>query len=230
MNVIAIIPVHGRLPLLKLTIERLYLKNNINHVICIGEIENKKTCNDAGAEFIEHPNLPIGKKLNVGFKRAEELKPDAVSFVGSSDWLCDKWFDIIAPLTVKYELIGKREFNMVHISDKYHLSLWPGYPAGSIREKEPIGIGRVCSASFLDKVKWMPFNDNLNNSLDYSMIISLQKVSGTCFIYNSPEIQSLSISCDRWSNMHNFFYLSKGLTFQYPEEWLKMWFPEIFAL
>lgn len=230
MKIIAVIPVHGRLPLLKLTVERLYNKNNIHHVICVGEKENRKTCNDAGAEFIEHPNLPIGKKLNVGFQRAEELKPDAVSFVGSSDWLSDLWFDIIAPYIEKYEIIGKREFNMVHIDSSIHHSLWPGYPFGSVRQNEPIGIGRLCSASFMDKVKWTPFVDGLNNSLDYSMILSMQKVGGTCFIFNSPEIQSLSISCDKWSNMHNFIRLSNGVQFTYPERWLSMWFPEIFEL
>lgn len=223
-------PVHGRLPLLKITIERLYLKNNINHVICVGELENKRTCNNAGAEFIEYPNLPIGRKLNAGFQRAGELKCDAVSFVGSSDWLCDSWYQIIAPMTEQYEIVGKREFNMCHINDSIHLSIWPGYPAGSVREKEPIGIGRVCSAAFMDRVRWMPFTDTLNNSLDYSMMLSMQKIGGTCFIYNSPEIQSLSISCEKWSNMHNFYVLSKGLTFKEPELWLRMWFPEIFIL
>lgn len=230
MKIIAIIPVHGRLPLLKLTIERLYFKNKIHHVICIGEEENKKTCNDAGAEFIVHPNKPIGKKLNVGFLRAKELKPDAVSFVGSSDWLCDTWFDITGPLAEKYEIIGKRDFNMAHINESIHVSVWPGYPLGSCREREPIGIGRVCSASFMDKVEWMPFEDHLNNSLDYSMMLAMQKHNGTCFIYNSPEIQSLSISCEKWTNMHKFEKLSNGLVLRMPEVWLQMWFPEIFIL
>lgn len=231
MQIIAVIPVHGRLPLLKLTIERLYQKNNIHHVICVGELDNKKTCTGAGAEFIEHPNLPIGRKLNIGFQRAKELHSEAVTFVGSSDWLCDTWFDITGPLALKYEIVGKREFNMAHIFPSgIALSIWPGYPIGSQREKEPIGIGRVCSISFMEKVDWTPFADNLNCSLDYSMMINMQKIGGTCYIYNSPEIQSLSISCDKWNNMHNFLSLSKGLTFKEPNKWLEMWFPEIFKI
>jgi len=231
MKVIAVIPVHGRLPLLKLTIERLYLKNKIDHVICVGEKDNMETCIKAGAEFIKHPNKPIGKKINKGFLRAKQLQPDAVSFVGSSDWLSDNWFDLTVPFTEKYDIIGKRQFNMVH-KDKYlTVAEWQGYHHGSGRERELIGIGRVCSASFLEKIKWMPVDDNLNNSLDYAMVRKLGQVRGTTFEYSSEAIQSLSVSCNLWGNMHSFnSLLIHSVINMDPEEWLRNWFPEIFSL
>jgi hypothetical protein len=228
MKVIVVIPVHGRLPLLKLTIERLYLKNKVSHVICVGERANEKTCTDAGAEFIQHPNKPIGRKLNKGFQRAKELKPDAVSFVGSSDWLSDNWFDVTLPYTEKYHIVGKRSFNMVHVTDHVIVAEWLGYPFGSGRVEELIGIGRVCSSEFLDNCNWKPFDDALNNSLDWSMWSKLKKIQDAkeC---DYPNIQSLSISCDKWSNMHNFNgLLLKSIVNPHSETWLNKWFPEIY--
>jgi hypothetical protein len=47
--------------------------------------------------------------------------------------------------------------------------------------------------------------------------------------YNS--IQSLSVSCDKWGNMHSFFgLLQYSIINPEPVEWLNEWFPEIFEL
>lgn len=232
MKIIAVIPVHGRLPLLKLTIQRLLLKNKIYKIICLGETEEEAfCCESVGAKFVWHKNSPLGRKLNTGFRIAKDYNPDAVSFIGSSDWLCDEWFNILTTYIDKYDLCGKRDFIMVHINKKIEVLYWPGYPVGSGREYEPIGIGRILSASVLDKLDWQPFDDSLNCSLDYSMIFSLMQIKGNCYINNSPELQSLSVSCDKWSNLHSFEKEKKnGIIFEKPEIWLKMWFPEIFEL
>jgi hypothetical protein len=227
MKTLAVIPVHGRLPLLKVTIQRLYDKNKVDHVICVGETEDEKTiCLKSGAEFITHKNKPLGRKWNAGFLKAKEYNPDAVVYVGSSDWLSDNWIPVLFPLVEKYELIGKKDYNMLHISNDFKLGHWKQYPLGSGREDEPIGIGRLLSNRFLNIVDWQPFDDYLNKSMDYSMMFKLRN-KGTCYIYNSPEIQSLSISCDKWSNMHTSDLQQPNvIKFSHPEMWLKIWFPE----
>ena len=88
------IPVHGRLPLLRLTIQRLLTRNKAHAVLCLGDSpEEEKACSDAGARFIYHVNKPIARKLNTGFQIAAEYDPDAVMYVSSSDWLSDNWLD-----------------------------------------------------------------------------------------------------------------------------------------
>jgi hypothetical protein len=235
MKVVAVIPVHGRLPLLQFTIQRLILKNKVHKVICLGDCEDEAVCcEQAGAQFIWHKNKPIGRKLNAGFRIAKDYNPDAVSFIGSSDWLCDEWFNICEPF-LEFDLMGKFDSNMAHISNgSITVIHWTGYKTGTGREIEPIGIGRILTSKVLERLNWQPFDDYLNNSLDYSMYLTLRALKnpvGSCYIYNSPELQSLSVSCDNWSNMHSFTKESNdSILYQKPGTWLKMWFPEIFEL
>jgi len=97
-RVVAVIPVHERLELLPLTITRLYKKNGLDRVICVGDGRKEKAiCMEAGAMWVTHQNKPLGAKWNYGYQAARELKPDAVVFVGSSDWICDDWIQIMRP-------------------------------------------------------------------------------------------------------------------------------------
>jgi hypothetical protein len=231
MKSLAVIPVHGRLSLLKITIQRLFYKNNVDHIICVGDTdEEKQLCQRAGAEFITFPNKPLGKKWNAGFLRAKDYNPDVVVYVGSADWLSDNWVPVMMSALSTHSIIGKQDYNMLHYSSGRTVAFWPGYPLGSGRELEPIGIGRLLSNDFLDKVEWQPFDDYLNKSMDYSMMFKLMKIGGSCFLFNSPEIQSLSVSCDKWSNMHNSDFNSGVIRFRQPDTWLSRWFPEALTL
>ena len=230
---IAVIPVHGRLPLLKVTINRLYEKNKIDKVICIGNKKEQQICEDSGAEFHIYSNNPLGKKWNYGFRIAKEYSPDAVLYVGSSDWLSNNWLPVLIPFIERgYAIAGKFDYNLLHISDRMNLTWFPHYPKGSGRENELIGIGRLLSREFLDAIDWMPFDDYLNKSMDYSMWIklgNLQKKGMKLLPYahNLHEIQSLSVSCDLWTNLHN----SNGtIPLSQSEGWLKIWFPEALKL
>ena len=164
---VAVIPVHERHSLLRVTIKRLYEKNGVDHVICIGENSNREVCQNAGAEFVEHPNLPLGRKWNAGFRVARQYRPDCVVYVGSSDWLSDNWLSVMYPLSLMYAVVGKLDFNMLHIGSGLKVGFWPRYPVGTGRENELIGIGRLISREFLDLIAWEPFDDELNKSMDW---------------------------------------------------------------
>lgn len=237
MVTVAVIPVHGRLPLLKITLQRLYNKNGVGHIICIGETEEERqVCNSQGCEFLKHQNKPLGKKWNAGFMKAKEHKPDAVVYVGSSDWLSDNWLPVLLPFIKEgYFMIGKPDVNLLHIGKEMKIAWWPHYSLGTGRENELIGAGRILSSEFLDRIDWQPFDDYLNNSMDFSMwkkLANLQKDGVTpVACYNLHEIQSLAISCDKWNNMHsNDYDLPNVIPFAQPEMWLKKWFPEALKL
>lgn len=232
LKTIAVIPVHGRLPLVSVTIDRLYNKNGINHVICVGSTEEEQSvCTSAGAEFLNYPNKPLGRKWNHGFKKAQEYKPDFVVYVGSSDWISDNWLPVMTHLAKDFAIVGKPDFNILHINKGFKLGNWPGYPSGSGREFEPIGGGRMLNAGWLDSIGWKPFDNYLNGSMDYSMMKKLDPKKDLVMVFNSPEIQIMAISCERWSNMHFRDFDSGGvIKFRNPEEWLKIWFPEALNL
>lgn len=201
-NVVSVIAAHGRLPLLKHTIQRLINKNSC-HVIVVGSENEKQTSLDAGAIFIEHENKPLGKKWNAGFRYASTMDVDGVLFMGSSDWVSDNWLDVTTPYLSDFDLIGKPDFYMADLGRTVRSCFWLGYGPGQ-REHEPIGIGRLVSARILNEFNWQPFVDGANHSMDWSMYQRVLANGGECKMITGPNIKSLSISTDQWDNMHKF--------------------------
>ena len=203
-KVVACIPVFGRLPLLKHTIERLYKKNGVFKLICVGDgHEERKICESLGAEWVQHSNKPLGKKWNHAFMAAEKHNPDACLFVGSSDWLSDTWIDEMIPYMDDFDLVGTNGCYFMHIGNyETKVCFWPGYINN--RKGESIGIGRMISARVLKKLQWKPFDDHLFNSLDGSMQKRVIKVAGNIHSTDSLKAKSVSISTDCWVNKHVF--------------------------
>jgi hypothetical protein len=206
MKVVAVIPVFGRLPLLKYTIQRLYEKNKVDLVICIGQTPTEeKLCKRMDAVFFRHPNTPLGMKWNYGFRKARDYQADAALFVGSSDWLSDNWLEVLAPRLKDCALVGTPDFHLLDISKRtgtFRACYWAGYQ--DQRKGEPIGIGRLISAEVLEKIGWSPFEDRKHNSMDYQMMKKVMGVGGKVSNYVGKEIKSLSLSCDQWDNKHKF--------------------------
>lgn len=200
-DVIAVIPVFGRGPLVKYTIERLYKKNRVRKVICIGHLpEDRKICEEVGAEWVQHSNKPLGQKWNAGFLAAKKYNPKACLFVGSSDWLSDNWLDVMMP---KLDgLLGTLGCYFLDLGRTERLCHWPGYKGR--REGETIGIGRIISREVLDEMQWKPFNDMLYRSLDSSMQQSVNKIAGITQAIDTKEAFSMSISTNQWGNLHRF--------------------------
>jgi hypothetical protein len=213
IKVIAVIPVFGRNPLVKLTIERLLKANGCAAVVCAGSgRKDKETCETAGAIWVEHPNEPLGRKWNAAFFKARELGADAVLFVGSSDWVSKNWISKSLPHLNDYGMTGTPGCHFIDFRvDETRLVYWPGYEHGTPKSNrakerfgEPIGIGRMLSAKCLDAINWKPFDSSQDRSLDWTMY---QKVLAAGFkvkLINDDTMHALSISCDAWSNKHKF--------------------------
>lgn len=227
-KVVACIPVFGRLPLLHHTITRLLKKNHVDHVICVGGNEERYTCEKAGAHFILHQNKPLGKKWNTAFQEAKQFKPDACLFVGSSDFISDNWVPTLIKHTDKHDLIGLPGCYFVDISPIcYRLLYWSGYVGR--RAGESIGIGRLITSRFLSKIDWKPFDDHIDNSLDFSMYRRV--MAENRLLVDTKEVCSLSISTSFWQNKHDFYQHWNGQLksdiIENPEHWLKDNFPEV---
>lgn len=204
-KVVAVIPVHGRLPLLKHTVERLYKKNGVHKVICVGHGHlERKLVESLGAVWVQHSNKPLGKKWNAGFIEARKYSPEACLFVGSSDWLSDNWLPENMPLLNNFDMVGTAGCYFMHVGiSDFKVCYWPGYV--NSRRGESIGIGRLLSSKVLDMMHWQPFNDELDRSLDNSMQQRVTGLAGKIQLIDNSKIKSLSISTDRWINKHRFF-------------------------
>lgn len=232
-DVIAIIPVKGRKPLVKHTIERLLKKNEVSKVICVVDSnEDHHVCKAAGAEAIPHFEKTLGAKWNIGFMKAKEYSPDACLFVGSSDWISDNWIEYCEPYIGEYDMVGKPDFTLLDYGKEFRVCHWAGY-TDPRRKGEPIGIGRLLSRRILDLMDWQPMDPKLDSSLDYSMWQKVLNMGGKVGLLTTDDIKSLSLSTDAWVNKHRF---EDHWTGKLPskkieaEPFLKKYFPEAYQL
>jgi hypothetical protein len=153
--------------------------------------------------------------------------------MGSSDFVSDNWLYILYPLLEKYDIIGTRGCHFADIGQVNRLVYWPGYEGR--RYGESIGIGRIISRSVLDKLHFKPFEDRLEQSLDYSMQQRCRSVAARIFTLETENVKSLSISTDQWSNMHRFsdhwgdetgHQLLPSKRIKNADEWIQQNFPE----
>lgn len=63
-------------------------------MLIVADDENLDVAREHGAETLEHPNSPLGKKCSAGLKAAAEIA-DYVCWVGSDDWIHP---DVFKPL------------------------------------------------------------------------------------------------------------------------------------
>src|SRR5688572_13071853 len=237
-RVVAAIAVHGRLPLLEQTITRLYKKNGCVKVVCSGDgAAEKELCTSLGAVWTPRRNKPLGTKWNSAFEVAKDYHPDAVVFVGSSDWLSDDWFTIMRPYVEQYGFAGVPGCYLADLSERVRLCHWAGY-AGYRPERanESIGIGRMLSRRLLQAMDWKPFKPILDNSLDRSMKDNAKKYGFTDYMVSDSRLKALSISTNQWINKHQFeMHWSvngrlKSERIIPPHQFLSSNFPEVYQI
>ena len=201
-KVVAVVPVHGRLPLLPLTIRRLIEKNKVE-VVCVGDgLSEKAICIESGAHWVQCKNQPLGRKWNAGFAAAKELKPDACLYVGSSDWLSDSWVTLMKPHLNQHGLVGVPGCYFMDVDKKIRLVNWKGYRGP--RADESIGIGRMLSAKVLDGIGWEPFDRLKDSSLDRSMKDNCRNAGVNEFMVKDERLKAVSLSTPLWQNKHVF--------------------------
>lgn len=203
MKIVAPIPVFGRHTLVKLTASRLKIQGIVP--ILIGhEQETKQIAKDLDVEFCAASNNPLGQKWNKGFQAAKKYNPDAVIFMGSSDWCSQEYINIVSE-NLHYPLIGMLGCHFIDVADKIRLVHWDGYAQGN-RKNEPIGIGRVLNRDLLNKISFTPFDNHLNAGLDWSMYQKVLRLRlEIAVIPNDPmDVRLMSISTNQWINKHKF--------------------------
>jgi hypothetical protein len=202
-------------------------------VICIGDgLKEKAICLEAGSEWVSHQNKPLGAKWNKGFLAAKEYNPDAVLYVGSSDWLSDNWITTMKPYLDSHEMVGVPGMHLLDIGTKLRLCNWHGYQGE--RKNETIGIGRMLSKKLLDKIGWKPFDDTKDNSMDRCMKDKAKVVGVDDYFVIDDTIKALSLSTNKWINKHVFTHHwanimpSEKINDLDSEQFLVRYFPEAF--
>jgi glycosyltransferase involved in cell wall biosynthesis len=237
MKVVACIPVYGRRRVLSRTITRLYKKNKIFKVICVGDdIRDKTIAEQFGAEWVEAPNSPLGHKWNEAFKAAEKHNPDACLYIGSDDWLQDDWFDVTTPYLEEYDMVGTPDFTMCDIGEHdRRVAYCGGYPETSERYMELVGGGRMLSRRLLEGMNWMPFEESWDMSMDYAMTQHAKRLGAKVLCLPHHTLVVLALSGNKWVTKHNYDQLVDVYKCsEYDSDTATMFledkFPEVFSL
>lgn len=200
MKTAAIIPVRGRISLLAWTVSRLKDLNDIDHVILVGhEDEAYDLAKMMDVDWVHHPNFPLGMKYNAGWEYAwKKYNADYYMMMGSSDWFSPNWVDVMVSDMGKADFVVKR--------DKYYLNMGR-YGNRMVYWKNKGGYassGMIVGKRMMDMLNGRPFNDVMDNDLDWSIVDNIKSVKGKMSICDNKEAKSLSISYHKWSNAYSF--------------------------
>lgn len=129
-------------------------------LVCIvagsGDPEHERLAAAAGAEYIDVPNTPLGRKWNMGLGLAKGFHPDAVLIMGSDDFFCERTAQIMGAIARSgnpYTGLGDFYF---YDAPTERLGYFAGYqnPRKPHRHGEPSGSGRLIPADYLRRLGW----------------------------------------------------------------------------
>lgn len=228
---IAVIPVNSRHAILPHTIRRLYDRNGVWKVICVGDSEQDKAlCEDMGAFWIHCENYPLSKKWNRGMFAASMYEPDYYMTIGSSDWISDNWLHEAYKAIKGHHMTARKDLYLLDNGREGHkrLAYWSGHEGQ--RKDEPSWVGRLLSAELMERLNYAPFDTSLNTTLDHNMHMRIQYVGGKVAHLNSDTV-SLTISDSRYPKKHNFEdhwngRIESELIEYGISDWCRTWFPE----
>lgn len=142
-------------------------KYDVDLVAAVSEAPDEELCKREGWRHVLVPNLPLGRKHNAAMAACKGA--DAVVVVGSDNWLCDRFFDVMG------ERLESGGVDLLGVLDVYAVCSysaraihWGGY-TGRRREGDSIGVGRVLTARTLEMTHWRPWDAKVSSGLDASM-------------------------------------------------------------
>jgi len=121
---------------------------------------------------IDHPNFPLGEKLNAGIKEAMRIGCTHVLLLGSDDFISDSLaeFYVRQAKESRFQMVGFLDCFFYDTKSKA-FTYWSGYTGE--REGELIGAGKMISRDILDLCNGNLFVSAQNRSMDASMSIQM---------------------------------------------------------
>ena len=226
MKIIAIVPVMGRLDIIRKTIPRLI--RQVDKVIVAGHTNEEALICD-GADFYTCPNdMKTGTKWQFCAEKAREYSPDAILIMGSGGMITDDWCERIYPELEEFDMTGSGGIYFLDYQpNSKRMFYWPGYRGG--RSREPIGMGRLISSRFLDKINWQIFDRNINKGLDFSTMRIININGGKVNASRFDIIPVLRISSYKYRQHDSYDRLlrhPKAVNIEDIDKFLQTYFPD----
>jgi len=126
-------------------------------IVVVGSEGRKSERLARGLTYIEVSNNLLDRKYDEGFLHCKQFNPDAVTLVGSDDFITQNYFEwALDHLDRGTHYVGLKDFFLTDIRSK-QIYYWEGYPDDSPQGGNSIGAGRIYSRHLLEKINWMPF-------------------------------------------------------------------------
>ena len=195
MKVVILTAVWKRPELFKIFLDGIkrVRKNTEHEVILVTVGSEKKSFSN---NHIEHNNFPLSHKWQSGLNHVRTLNPDYVLMLGSDDFICSNLLGVYTKEMDKgTDLIGLLDcyFLDARVNSLTH---WLGYR--NHRRGESIGMARMLSSKFLDKLDWQMWVKPINKGLDSEMMRNIRSVkhSEAMFKCKDENIMALDVKTD----------------------------------
>lgn len=115
--------------------------------------------------YLEHENLPLGRKANARLMFCKQFNPDYIMFLGSDDIIC-------SGLMAEYIKEMRNNTEIIEVMDLYYYDLiskkaayCEGYTTGR-RKGEPLAVARCISKTVADVLGWKLWDNSRRISPD----------------------------------------------------------------
>lgn len=181
-----------------------YKKLGIDVIVVGSEGQtSKKLAESFGFVYIEHPNQPLGSKMNSTITEALKRGYTHVICVGSDDLLSQELIDEYVKLIKKgYHFIGVTDFYFYDI-ESGKAAYWGGYRE-LYRKNHTVGAGRVLSRKLIESWNGVVWDNSHPQHLDTSMQKNLSKSEYPKFIFSLKEKGLMAVDIKSDVNMTPF--------------------------
>lgn len=248
MKITAVIPVRGRVPLVKRTVRRLR-DMGVTVVAAVSTWDDMRAIETMCEKCEMVSRMALGRKWDIIYEMAKETKPDVVMHLGSDDWFTENWVDDLTGWLNNYDIVGVGDYHFAHWN--FHITRgWDGYPLAAAnrdvsvvywggydlekaphRKDEPIGGGRLIRAEMLDMIDWHPFDKNSVKNLDFEMMNKLRDAGAATMVVKKDSLKAMSITTNLWPCKNGFNKMvSNNDTKMLDVQFLKEHFPEAYEI
>lgn len=169
---------------------------------------SRKVCEELGCEYIEHPNEPLGSKMNRRIDYfLENTDYTHLLLVGSDDFIDKVVLDKI------YESIPNND--IISWSDLYYLDdltgeilYSEGYKNSPNRKGEPIAPGRCISRKVVNELRGQLWDQHITKSPDFHLWLKLRRFPRQV-MFSCKEIGGIILDVKTKDNKNSFEKVKK---------------------
>jgi hypothetical protein len=171
------IPVYGRHEIIKVNINLLKLQTTeCDIVLAISNCEDEQIAKELNVDYVYCLNKPLGMKFEILLTYCKIYNSQYLIILGSDDFLYKNYIENMLKYMHRYDFIGLNSWHFLSNNNYYFCNY--------IDKNKMLGSGRIINSDILDKINWLYYNINLNNSIDHNSFEKIKNLVKYKSIYD----------------------------------------------